>query len=265
MYRLFMGAACWVGCICFNPSVTRAGDVTMYVVDSVNNLLTVDVETGTAHRIGPTSAQFTDIAFSPNGRLYGITGRYLYEIDPSEGWSTLIGSHGFGEPGSSDGIDSLTFDANGMLFAAGNDILISIDPRTGVGTRIGSLSGYRSAGDMAVDAANRLLVTTDSGRLVEAHRDGSGAASIGMLPYDDVYALGAADDGRLWGIRGTNEIVSVNGATGQATHSATLQADFLVGHAWGGTILSQVVPEPASLLLLIWGGATILVRRRTSD
>lgn len=264
MHRSFTWGALWVGCVWFNPSVARAGDVTMYVVDSVNNLLTVDVETGTAHRIGPTSAQFTDVAFSPNGRLYGVTGRYLYEIDPTNGWSTLIGSHGFGEPGSSDGIDSLTFDANGMLFAAGNDILISIDPRTGVGTRIGSLSGYRSAGDLAVDAANRLLMTTDSGRLVEAHRDGSGAASIGMLPYDDVYALGAADDGRLWGIRGTNEIVSVNGATGEATRTATLHADFLVGRTWGGTFLSQAVPEPASLLLL-WGGATILARRRTSD
>lgn len=259
-----MGAVCWVGCVWFNPSVARAGDVTMYVVDSVNNLVTVNVQTGTAHRIGPTYAQFTDVAFNPNGRLYGITGSYLYEIDPSDGWSTLIGSHGFGEPGSSNGIDSLTFDANGMLFAAGNDILISIDPWTGVGTRIGSLSGYRSAGDLAVDAANRLLLATDSGRLVEAHRDGSGAASIGMLPYNDVYALGAADDGSLWGIRGTNEIVSINGATGQATHSAALRADFLVGRVWGGTILSQVVPEPASLLLL-WGGATILARRRTSD
>ncbi len=226
----------------------------MYVNDSANHLLGVDAASGAADRIGTTDAQFTDIAFSPEGVLYGVTPSYLYEIDAANGWSRLIGAHGFGGPGNSYGIDALAFAGDGTLYAAGDDILISIDPVTGRGTRLGSLSGFRSAGDLVVDPIGRLLVSTDSGDLAVVDPKGNGAASLGKLPYADIYALAAAADGTLYGIRSTNQIVTIDPDTAAAVATVSLHADFLIGRAWGASYpVGYHLPEPSGLLICAVG------------
>jgi hypothetical protein len=238
-----------------------AADVSMFVNDSANRLLIVDIDTGQAERVGTTNAQFTDIAFSPDGRLYGVTARYVYELDAATGWSTLIGSHGYGEPGHAFGIDSLTFASDGTLYAAGNDVLITIDPESGIGSQVGTLSGFRSAGDLVVDNQDRLFLTTDVGMLVEVDPAGAGALPIGNLPYTDIYALGGTQDGALYGIRAANTIVSVNPDTGEATFAGTVEADFLMGYAWGGSVPDQFAPAPASLLIFLSGSMLLIARR----
>jgi len=236
--------------------------VPMYVCDSANNVLAVDVSTGDVELVADLTAQLTDIAFSPAGRLYGVSPEYLYEIDLHTSWSTLIGPHGFSGPASGFGIDALTFDRNGVLYAAGNDILIMIDPATGAGTALGTLSGYRSAGDMAVDGMGRLVLSTDNGHLVEVRRNGAGATAIGSIPYDDVFALAGSVDGTLYGVRSTNEIVTLDQDTGRATVTASVHADFLIGQSWGGSFQGQFIPEPATCLLLLTGGIALIIRRR---
>lgn len=248
--------------IALSAHVSRAANLLMYVNDSANRLLTVDVSTGHAERLGNTAAQFTDIAFSPEERLYGVTATYLYEIAPANGWSTLIGRHGFGEPGHSYGIDSLTFASDGTLYAAGNDVLISIDTETGAGTAIGTLSGHRSSGDLAADSQGRLFLTSDAGVLVEVDRGGSGAVPVGSLPYTDIFAFAGTVDGSLYGIRSTNEIVVVAPDTGQATIVGELEGDFLLGHAWGGSFPGQFAPEPSSLVFCLSGAALLILRRK---
>ncbi len=232
----------------------------MYVVDSSRRLLTVNVLTGETDLIGSTDAQLTDIAFGHDGLLYGVNARYLYGIDAETGGTTLIGDHGYGEFGAGFGIDSLTFGDDGVLYAAGDDILISIDPLTGAGTTIGTLSGHQSSGDLAADATGRLLLTTDLGDFVEVYRDGTGAELVGRIPDVDVYAFAANGDGELYGIRSTGAIVNIDGATGQSTVVSTLNADFPIGAAWGGSFADQYVPEPTTLLLILTGAALCLRR-----
>ncbi|MFQ5592261.1 MAG: PEP-CTERM sorting domain-containing protein [Phycisphaerae bacterium] len=246
-----------------NATQVSGATAPMYICDSTNNLLTVDPATGELELVAGTFAQMTDIAFSPSGVLYGVTPTYLYEIDPDTGWNTLIGAHGFSSPVQGYGIDALTFDRSGNLYAAGNNILIRIDPATGQGTAVGALSGYRSAGDLAVTATDRLLLTTDSGDLVEVHRDGSGATLIGSLPYSDVFAMGGSLDGNVYGIRSTNDIILIDENTGRGTIIGELSGDMLHGRAWGGSFPDQFVPEPATLLLLV-SGTIALLRRRTA-
>jgi len=247
--------------VCLSP-LAAAGSVTpMFVCDSANHLLKVDVLTGQAELVGQSPVRFTDIAFGPGGRLYGVTSNYLYEIDPRSGESALIGPHGYGQGGRDFGIDALAF-AGGVLYAAGNDILIAIDPETAATTTVGTLSGYRSAGDLAVDAAGRLLLTTDAADLVEVHLDGSGATLIGSLGYHDVFALSAGPDGTLYGLRSTNEIVSVDPGTGRATIVGSLHADFPLGHAWGGSFPTSHFPEPTTGLLCLCGVVCLRWRRR---
>ena len=233
----------------------------MYVNDSANRLLTVDLSTGHAERLGTTDAQLTDIAFSPTGRLYGVTSTYVYEIDPADGSSTLLGPHGFGGPGQAGGIDSLTFTADGKLYAAGDNVLIRIDPVTGVGTRVGALSGYRSAGDLAVDLQGRLLLTTDAGTLVQVDCLNGGAAPIGSLPFQDIYACSGSLDGTLYGLRPNNQIVTINPQTGQSTAVGSVYGDFLLGKPWGASVPNQFIPECSTLLFFLCGAAMLMPRR----
>jgi hypothetical protein len=236
----------------------RASNVLMFVNDSANRLLTVDIATWQVDRIGTTDAQLTDIAFAPDGRLLGITASYVYEVDPSDGSSTLIGHHGFGEPGQSAAIDALTFGPDGLLYGAGDDALITIDPATGAGTWVGDLSGHRSAGDLAVDGLGRLLLTTDDGLLVSVDPRQGGAQTVGSLPYTDLFALAGTGDGSLYGIRSTNEVMQIDPNTGQATPIAQLEGNFLLGYAWGA---SFPIPEPATWLLGLSGIWALLHRR----
>ncbi len=240
-------------CLIAILGATIASATPLYLADSASHLLRVDVATAQVEEVFDAGVQFTDIAFAPSGELYGVTSAYLYEIDPTTGWSTLIGSHGFGGPSSSYGIDSLVFGPDGVLYAAGNNILISIDTLTGVGTRIGSLSGHWSAGDLAVDDEGRLLMTTDLGDLVELNTEHGGATLLGRLPYNDIYALATDADGTLYGLRSTNQILQINPDEASVVSLGTLHANRLIGRAWGASFALASLPEPATALLLILG------------
>jgi hypothetical protein len=236
----------------------------LYLADSASHLLRVDVATAQVEGVFDAGVQFTDIAFAPAGQLYGITADYLYEIDPTTGWSNLIGPHGFGGLGGSYGLDSLAFGSNSVLYAAGNDILISIDPLTGAGTRVGSLSGHRSAGDLAIDSKGRLVMTTDVGWLVEVDTDRGGVFPLGRLPYSDIYALATDPDGTLYGLRSTNQILRIDSDTGHVAALGTLHANTLIGRAWGASFPVVHLPEPATVLLLILGTSVASLARRKS-
>ncbi|MBI4716987.1 MAG: hypothetical protein HY763_04225 [Planctomycetes bacterium] len=242
-------------------AAAQADPTYMFVTDSVNQLLRVELPGGHTELVGSTAAQFTDIAADSTGRLFGVTGRYVYEIDPGSGWSRLIGSHGFGEAGSIMGIDSLTFDHDGRLYAAGDNFLAEIDPLTGAGTARGTISGYRSAGDLTVDAAGRLLLSTDAGVLVELNRSRGGASRVGSIPYIDVFALATTLDGEVFGIRSTNQIVRINPQTGAATRLSYLSGDFLIGRAWGAAIPTPLLPEPMTWLLAVAGMIALVTLR----
>lgn len=244
------------------PLSIPASAAPLYVADSASHLLKVDVATAQTEEVFAVGAQLTDIAFSSTDRLYGITRDYLYEINPTDGWSRLVGPHGYGGLFNPYGLDSLAFGADGVLYAAGNNILVSIDTQTGTGTRIGSLSGHLSAGDLAVDNRGRLLLTTDSGSLVEVDPNGGGASVLGRLPYNDIYAMATEADGTLYGIRSTNQILRIDPDTCAVAAMGVLHANTLIGRAWGAAFPVAQLPEPATALLLVLCASTITHTRR---
>ncbi|MCO6439155.1 MAG: PEP-CTERM sorting domain-containing protein [Phycisphaerae bacterium] len=257
--RLFPAIIGTATCIAASPAL--AGPQ-MFISDSTNTLWRLALDTGQADRVGETAGLFSDITFTPDGRLYGVTFDYLYEIDPETGWSTLIGRHGFSNRPTNYGIDALAAFGDGTLYAAGNDVLITIDPLTGQGTRVGSLGGHRSAGDLTFDDTGRLLMPTDLGLLVSVHLDGSGADVIGSIPYRDIFAIGTIDDGTVYGIRSNNQIVTIDPDTGAAQPGPFIHADQLIGRAWGGSVPNVHFPEPATAALLLLGAAVLVFARQ---
>ncbi len=233
---------------CAAISSTLADNDTMLVTDSANSLLAVDAMNGAVLIINGLGIQSTNVAFRPDGQLFSTVPRYVYEIDHTNGWSTLLGAHGFGEPGNSYGIDALTFDADGQLYAGGNDAFIPIDTSTGTGKLLGSLGGHQPADDLSIDGQDGMVLATDADKLVEVRPNSSGATPFGMLPYDDVFAPG----GTLYGLRGTNGILAANLRSEAATYMGQFDPDQLIGYPWSGSFPDQfAIPEPATILMML--------------
>src|SRR5579859_5934050 len=67
---------------------------TIYLCDISGVLWAVDIATKKAHRIGSSGAPLTDITFTPDGRLFGLSFTDFYEIDQTTGEAIRIGSTG---------------------------------------------------------------------------------------------------------------------------------------------------------------------------
>ena len=222
----------------------------LFGADSSSWLFRIDPRSGAASRIGDTGVRgMSDIAFTPNGKLYGVSFTQLYRIDPRSGRATPIGS-GLGM-GS---VNALASDARGHLYAAstGGDFG-RVSPGTGRATRIGSYGpGLASSGDLAFAPNGALFATARSGGrevlLVVDPRTGT-AALRGRLGFPDVYGLAFGPDGRLVGVgRGNSSapvLISIDKQTGRTRRLGTLSG---VSGMWGLATSrgSATTPAPAA-------------------
>lgn len=212
----------------------------LYIDDEVGVLGTVDVNTGATTLIGATGVQLTDIAFAPDGTLYGLSFIALYEIDPNTAQATFIGYHGIPLG------NALVFDANGTLFAAGGDsnYLYTINPATGLATVLGS-TGYYSYGDLAFNNGTLFLSSTTS-ELVAISLSTYVGISLGPIGFDAVFGIATGDDGVLYGISGT-QVLSLNTGSGAGTPLSNYQGGGL-GDAFGSSFISESTQLPGLTL-----------------
>ena len=159
---------------------------------------------------------FTDIALSVNGQLFGVTFNSLYEIDPITGESFQVGNLG------SSGFNALGFTNDNRLFAARNSdsSLYQIDTQTGRATVFANFgSGLESSGDMAFDPlTQRFFLTADgssSDILVSVGLDGS-ALRIGNIGFNNIFGLDL-ENGELIGYTSGGDRISINRTSGQGT------------------------------------------------
>ena len=200
------------------PQAVRAD--WLFGADASSALFRIDPRSGAASRIGATGVRgITDIAFTPNRKLYGVSFTQLYAIDPRTGRACPIGS-GL-DMGS---VNALASDARGHLYAAstGGDFG-RVATGTGRATRIGSYgAGLGSSGDLAFASEGTLFATAQSGgREVLLRVDPrTGSALVrGPLSLPEVYGLAFGPDGRLVGVGRGNAtpavLVSVDRRTGR--------------------------------------------------
>lgn len=207
----------------------------LFGADASSALFRIDPRAGAASRIGDTGVRgMTDLAFTPNGKLYGVSFTQLYAIDPRTGRARPIGS-GLGM-GS---VNALASDARGHLYAAstGGDFG-RVATGTGRATRIGSYgAGLGSSGDLAFAPNGTLFATArSSGREVLLTVDPTtGSASVrGQLRLPDVYGLAFGPDGKLVGVgRGNSPapvLISIDKRTGRTRRLGALSS---AGGMWG--------------------------------
>lgn len=206
----------------------------LWVHDSAGLLATVDVPTGSVTLIGDMGVVMTDVAFAPDGRLFGISFTALYEIDPVTAIASLIGNHGINNG------NALVFAADGTLYAASGVLtaLYELDPTTGAATVVGNL-GASSGGDLAF-AEGGFYMATGAGQLVSIDLGPPATGTVvGSSGFSNVFGLATADDGVLYGVAGTS-VFSVDTATG----AGTLVSDYGgqgLGASYGSSFRSEAL------------------------
>lgn len=258
---------------CMATTVAQA-DPTLWIDDASNNIGTVDLTTGAVTVVGNADIRgevLTDIGFTANGNLYGVSFNNLYSINTSTGHGTLISSLGVG-----NGAMNALVGAGGSLLAASNTTnnLYSLAPSPySASTFIGS-TGAPSAGDLAFAGGSLYLSGIDrfgNDELIKLNLSGHtissstviGEFSQGATRFNGVFGL--ADDGTtMYAVDGT-EIFTVDLANGDLT-SLRNYAGHGLGAANGTAFENEgtLVPEPATFALFGTAliGLGLLARRR---
>lgn len=211
-------------------------DKNIWIADSAGGLGYVNVDTGEVTLVGNTETVFTDIAFDPDGNLYGITFSALYTIDKATAQATLIGPHN----NDSGAKNSLVFSSDGTLYAAW-DALYTIDTTTGMSNLIGNGGTvYSSSGDLAFHKGNLYMTSVDNVDLTdELHlMDPLTGASEEIGTIGDRYRFFGLSSNKntLYTIEGTT-IYSVNPTTAELTQVASFAGSELtsvMGSAFEG-------------------------------
>ena len=191
---------------------TKAKSTELWVADDRGQIGTLDLSTKEVKVIGNTGTIMQDIAWSPDGQLWGIDGEKLYKIDSIAAQVSLVGE-------LQDRANAIAFDSDGTLYAAGEN-LFAIDTDTGLATVLGSLpvvSGGHLAfvdGQLYLSSANSEIYKVNIANPASSKR--VGVFGIGkvygtaMTANDATYVAGAGDG-----------LVKVNLKTGQATRLLT--------------------------------------------
>jgi hypothetical protein len=204
---------------------------------SQTTLFKIDPATGASTQVGgfgwPASVgndAMADIAVAPDGSVTGASSGHLYACSATTAACTLIGNlaHavnalGYAPKGTVD-------PSNEALVGAANDgSLYRIDTATAAMTSIGHFSGgHASSGDVAY-AGGHLLASVNPGgtndSIATIALPGGATTVVGTTSLPWVWGLASAG-GTLYGFTLSREIVTIDPATGVATHLATGTADW---------------------------------------
>ena len=212
-------------------------DKNVWIADNTGTLGYVNVDTGEVTVVGAMGVTMTDIAFDPEGNLYGITFSDFYSIDKETGEATLIGPHN----NDSGAKNALVFDTDGTLYAAW-DALYTIDTATGASNLIGNGGTvYVSSGDLAFHKGDLYLSSNDSANgideLVTLDVATGGATEIGELGVSSTFYGLLSNKNTLYAVQGTT-IFSLDAATAESTEVVNYGENGL-GLAWGSAFESE--------------------------
>jgi hypothetical protein len=211
-------------------------------IDDVNGEIgTVNSTNGAVTLIGNSGVVLTDIAFNPQGQLFGITFTSLYSINTSTGAASLIGNLG----GGAGGMNGLVCDSDGTFYAvsAATNELYRVDTATGNATAVSAALPAASAGDLAFEGAF-LYMADSNGNLDRISISGDTASVVGPIGFSNVSGLATGPNGILYGVSGT-QLILIDTATGAGTVALDYGGQGL-NIAFGLTTYTLNVAAPSS-------------------
>ncbi|MEL6979261.1 MAG: hypothetical protein AAGM38_11345 [Pseudomonadota bacterium] len=166
----------------------------IWMHDALGRLGVLDLETGAFRKIAVMTEVLTDLAFAPDGRLFGISFSHLYEV-ARDGDLRRIGRHGV--PCG----NALEIGPDGVAYAMGcsSDGLYALDLESGDSEQLFGV-GFPSSGDLAWRGGALMLAARDgaSDALVEIDVERGRATMIGAFGVGRVYGLVTGPGGRLY-------------------------------------------------------------------
>ena len=201
---------------------------------------TVDGTSGNFSQIATSNLDFSDIALSNSGELFGITLGDLYKIDRNLGSASLVGNFG----GSSFPLNALEF-ANNTLYAAGTSKLYTIDTSIGVATLVANLgSDFNSSGDLVFDATNNRFLATATGTISDSLFSVSltgQSTKIGDIGFTNVFGV-SFENGNLIGFTEDRKRITISSTTGIGTFDKNLTG--VSGSIGGASSIPSATPTP---------------------
>lgn len=222
----------------------------LWVGDGQGNLGTVNVENGDVNVIGKMGVAMTDIAFDPNGNLYGITFDSLYSIDKNTAATTFIGNTGVTKA------NALVFDSTGILYTANvNSAIHTLNTTTGASTLVGYSSAY-SSGDLAFVNGELFLSSTagPGDSIWKIDTSNGNGLMVGSTGFNSVYGLASPDSSTLYGVAGT-KILDISPTSGLGSVLLDFSGQGL-GFTYGSAFYEESmtvsnVPVPSAALLFV--------------
>lgn len=173
--------------------------------------------------------EITDIAFLPDGKLFGVTFTRLVVINTVTKKAEFVGDI-IGEAYLSEErwINALAASAHGQLYAATRDgELLTIDTATGLGTTVGFYGNdLGSSGDLVflpdgvlLGSARQLNTLEEKSDLLVRIDQHSGQAEvIGNIGFKQVFGLAVGPQGELLGVadgNGQPKLIKINKSNGK--------------------------------------------------
>lgn len=167
---------------------------------------------GYTYKFVSDAIQFGDIAITPQGKIYGIAGNYLSEIDPVLNTYNNVPVDISGLYFS--GANSMVSDRDGNLFVTGGSGLYRINTKTGRMSLVGYMS-LSPSGDLCF-ADGKLYMAARNNVLLEMTLGPSGNSIVSerivgtMNLVGDVYSIGANENGICYVITTRKELALVD-------------------------------------------------------
>ncbi|NER39976.1 MAG: hypothetical protein F6J93_39620 [Oscillatoria sp. SIO1A7] len=187
---------------------TKAKSTELWVADNRGQIGTLDISTKKMKVIGNTGTIMHDIAWSPDGQLWGIDGQKLYKIDSTTAETSLVGE-------LQNRANAIAFDSDGTLYAAGQDLL-RINSDTGIATVLGSLPVV-SGGHLAFVDGQLYLSTANSEIYKVNIANPASSKRVGVFGIGKVYGTAMTANDATYVASAGDGLVKVNLKTGRAT------------------------------------------------
>jgi hypothetical protein len=184
-------------------------DLTLYVV--VPNGESFDLDTVGDFNVDDA---ITDLAVTPDGRLFVISNTALYEANKTTGQATLLTKV------DGDNV-ALTFLPDNTLLASGQSGLVTrINPDTGDITDVGEFgSGFATAGDLVAVADGTMYAISDepdaqdNNILITVNTQTGAGTEVGRIGFGNVWGV-AYNGGKLYAFTEPGQLIEIDPQTG---------------------------------------------------
>lgn len=235
-----------------------SADFLVQTFEANSQVYSVNPDTGASAFLGRAGVELTDLAFAPDGRLFGVSLADLFSLNPATGAATLIGSFAT----TTSTMVGLTFGPAGLLYGVDQSGgLYTIDPASGHAT-LQFFTPFTYVGDVASSSGGLFYATalgSGGSHLIQINSGTHSASDLGLIASgQSIPGIDFDQTGRLIAFAVSGNVYAIPNFSSSGT--GVFLSDTGVAAA-GATDIPEApsaVPEPSSATLIVLGAVGVL-------